>query len=93
MGKMQMQGGFSGSGGSPKDFIGMNKQVIPQWSQFKDAKKYHIQDETALKVILAKQKKDVLEEERRKKNLFQLYKWELVRQKVGTPSISQTISL
>lgn len=77
MDKMSNQGNES-----PKDYIIMNKSLISQWNHFREAKKYHFQDEIAAKTYLAKQRKEEMEEEKRKKNLFQLFKWDFVRQKV-----------
>ena len=77
-----MKGQGSADGESPKDYVFMNKSLISQWNQYKDSRKYNASDETAVKVFLARQKKEFIEDERRKKNLFQLYKWDFVRQKV-----------
>jgi len=70
----------SENGDSPsKDFLYVNKQLIAQWCQFKEARKYHAQDEIMVKMLMAQQKKSQMEEERRKRNLFQLHKWDIVR--------------
>jgi hypothetical protein len=67
--------------GGNKDFMGLNRQLIGQWNQYKEAKKCNASDEFAAKAFHARQKKDFLEEERRRHNLFQLHKWEFVRQR------------
>lgn len=60
----------------------MNKSLIPQWINFREARKYHVNEEIHIKTQEALQRKEVMEEEKRKKNLFQLYKWDIVRQRV-----------
>jgi hypothetical protein len=57
----------------------MNKSLIPQWINFREARKYHVNEEIHIKTQEALQRKEVMEEEKRKKNLFQLYKWDIVR--------------
>ncbi len=60
----------------------MNRSLIPQWINFREARKYHVNEEIQIKTQEALQRKESMEEERRKKNLFQLYKWDIVRQRV-----------
>lgn len=60
----------------------MNRSLIPQWINFREARKYHVNEEIQIKTQEAMQRKESMEEERRKKNLFQLYKWDIVRQRV-----------
>jgi hypothetical protein len=44
----------SENGDSPsKDFLYANKQLIAQWCQFKEARKYHVQDEIMVKMLMA----------------------------------------
>ena len=69
-------------GESPKDHVYFNKSLVTNWQQYKEDKKEAVVDEATMRAMLAKQRKDEMEEERRRRNLFQLYKWDFVRQKV-----------
>jgi hypothetical protein len=61
---------------SPRDHVYFNKSLVSHWQQYRESRR---DSESALRGYLAKQRKDELEEQRRKRNLFQLYKWDLVR--------------
>jgi predicted Fe-S protein YdhL (DUF1289 family) len=50
-----------------------------QWNQYREARKYQVLNESQTQSIVALQRKEKLEEEKRNKNLFQLYKWDIVR--------------
>jgi len=68
-----------GDASSPKDFINENKSIMFQWNQYREARKYQVLNESQTQSIVALQRKVKLEEEKRNKNLFQLYKWDIVR--------------
>lgn len=65
---------------SPRDHVYFNKSLVSHWQEYREQRR---DSEGALRACLAKQRKDELEEQRRNRNLFQLYKWDFVRQKVS----------
>eukprot|EP00347_Sterkiella_histriomuscorum_P006128 403353959 len=63
------------------DFINKNKSIIPHWSYFQGVRRSQFHGDVQQKLILAQQKKEDLQNEKRKKNVFGLVKWDFIRQK------------
>ena len=75
--------------GSPHaDYVNINKSVIQNWPQMEQQRRSQISDTIQSKVSLAQYKKETMDQERRKKHMFSLHKWDFIRMKVSSFNIT-----
>eukprot|EP00347_Sterkiella_histriomuscorum_P017647 403348540 len=63
-----------------RNFITQNKSMLSEWNTIQDEKRY-IAQENNHKIMYAQMRKEEIEQEKRKKNYFKLYRWDFIRMK------------